>query len=85
MTVTSQSITSPYAFTDLLEEPPCPRRLLHYYRPSAPFAPALYGESAPAGSWAAAPKGDSVTVAGYPIYEVCPVCQVRRSYQGGIK
>lgn len=85
MTVTIHSITSPYDFTHLLEEPPRPRRLLHYYRPSAPFAPALCGESAPAGSWAAAPKGDSVTVAGYPLYEVCHVCQVRRSYQGGTK
>lgn len=85
MTVTSQSITSPCDFTHLLKEPPGPRRLLHYYRPSAPFTPALCGESAPAGSWAAAPKGDAVIVAGYPLYEVCPVCQVRRSHLGGFK
>lgn len=63
----------------LLGELPAPGRLLHYYRPSAPSAPALCGESAPAGSWATAPNGDAVTVAGYPLYEVCPACQVRFS------
>lgn len=74
-----QSITGQCDFSGLLEEPPTPGRLLHYYRPSAPFAPALCGESAPAGSWATVPNGDAVTVAGYPLYEVCPACQVRFS------
>ena len=63
----------------LLNEVSAPRRLLHYYSPKAPFAPALCGESAPADSWASVPNGDAVTVAGYPLYEVCPACQVRFS------
>lgn len=75
----TQSITGSHIFTGLLEEPPSPGRLLHYYRPKAPFAPALCGESAPADSWATVPNGDAVTVAGYPLYEVCPACQVRFS------
>lgn len=79
MSSTIQSITGPHIFTGLFEEPPTPGRLLHYYRISAPSAPALCGESAPAGSWATVPNGDAVTVAGYPLYEVCPACQVRFS------
>lgn len=68
MPSTIQSITGQCDFSGLLKEPPTPGRLLHYYRPSAP-----------AGSWAAVPNGDAVTVAGYPLYEVCPACQVRFS------
>lgn len=62
---------------------------LHIFKRRDSTAPALCGELPEGGDWAKnyRPGKTAYTSNGnlHPAFTVCPVCQVRRSYQGGTK
>lgn len=62
---------------------------LHIFKRQDNTAPALCGELPKGGDWAKnyRPGKTAYTSNGnlHPAFTVCPVCQVRRSYQGGTK